>query len=375
MALAMNESFNMSGGRGGGAIGGRGAPKLDLVSVLVVEDSSFIRTVLTATLRAIGVGTVNAVPGGAEAIRFLEERRAALPPGTSPVDLIISDLVMPEVDGLMLLRWLRYSPKSPDKFIPILMLSGAADRHYVEQARDLGASDFIAKPFSAKTIADRLLYAIARPRRFVLAKGYFGPDRRRVQKPVAMDCRMTDPSEILVVHSTSRATGIDRYPVVYFEVPNRLGAKVGIAPIGPVPSLPPEVLAKAEEEIQSRAGDYATWIAGEVEEMSRNVERLPTEPVLVAQVNRVAHEMRGQGGIFGYPLITHIAKSLYEATRGSFEKVTPNERLLFKAHVDAIRAVMHGQISGDGGVTGKQLIASLEVAKKKYAKVEGDTAA
>lgn len=375
MALAMNESFNMSGGKGGGAAGGRGSPKLDLVSVLVVEDSSFIRTVLTATLRAIGVGTVNAVPGGAEAIRFLEERRAALPPGTSPVDLIISDLVMPEVDGLMLLRWLRYSPKSSDKFIPILMLSGAADRHYVEQARDLGATDFIAKPFSAKTIADRLLYAIARPRRFVLAKGYFGPDRRRVQKPVAMDCRMTDPSEILVVHSTSRATGIDRYPVVYFEVPNRLGAKVGIAPIGPVPSLPPEVLAKAEEEIQSRAGDYATWIAGEVEEMSRNVERLPTEPVLVAQVNRVAHEMRGQGGIFGYPLITHIAKSLYEATRGSFEKVTPNERLLFKAHVDAIRAVMHGRISGDGGVTGQQLIASLEVAKKKYAKVEGDTAA
>lgn len=375
MALAMNESFNMSGGKGGSAAGGRGSPKLDLVSVLVVEDSSFIRTVLTATLRAIGVGTVNAVPGGAEAIRFLEERRAALPPGTSPVDLIISDLVMPEVDGLMLLRWLRYSPKSSDKFIPILMLSGAADRHYVEQARDLGASDFIAKPFSAKTIADRLLYAIARPRRFVLAKGYFGPDRRRVQKPVAMDCRMTDPSEILVVHSTSRATGIDRYPVVYFEVPNRLGAKVGIAPIGPVPSLPPEVLAKAEEEIQSRAGDYATWIAGEVEEMSRNVERLPTEPVLVAQVNRVAHEMRGQGGIFGYPLITHIAKSLYEATRGSFEKVSPNERLLFKAHVDAIRAVMHGRISGDGGVTGQQLIASLEVAKKKYAKVEGDTAA
>lgn len=371
MASGMNESFNMAGGKAGG----RGGPKLDLLSVLVVEDSGFIRTVLTATLRAIGVGAVHAVPGGAEAIRFLDERRAALPPGTSPVDLIISDLVMPEVDGLMLLRWIRYSPKSPDKFIPILMLSGAADRHYVEQARDLGASDFIAKPFSAKTIADRLLHAIARPRRFVLAKGYFGPDRRRTQKPVAMDCRMTDPSEILVVHSTSRATGIDRFPVVYFEVPNRLGVKVGIAPKGPVPTLPPDVLAKAEEEIQNRAGDYATWISGEVEEMSRNVERLPTEPALIAQVNRVAHEMRGQGGIFGYPLITHIAKSLYEATRGGFEKVTANERLLFKAHVDAIRAVMHGRISGDGGTTGQQLLASLDVAKKKYAKVEGDSAA
>lgn len=355
---------------------GRGGPKLDLLSVLVVEDSAFIRNVLTATLRAIGVGTVHGEPSGADAIRFLEERRAALPPGTAPVDLIISDLVMPEVDGLMLLRWVRCSPRSPDRFLPMLMLSGAADRHYVEQARDLGATDFIAKPFSAGTIASRLLTAIARPRRFVLAKGYFGPDRRRSQRPVAMDCRMTHGSEILVVHSTSRAVGIDRYPVIHFELPNRLGAKVGLAPKDPVPVLPAEVLAAAEAEIQNRAGDYATWIAGEVEELARRVERLRAEPAavpgLVAQINRSAHEMRGQGGIFGYPLITHIAKSLYEATHGSFTAVTDNERLLFKAHVDAIKAVMNARVSGDGGATGKQLLATLDVAKKKYAKAEGD---
>ena len=357
---------------------GRGGPKLGLLSVLVVEDSAFIRNVLTATLRTIGVGTIHGEPNGAGAIRFLEERRAALP-GTAPVDLILSDLVMPEVDGLMLLRWVRCSPRSPDRFLPMLMLSGAADRHYVEQARDLGATDFIAKPFSAGTIASRLLTAIARPRRFVLAKGYFGPDRRRSQRPVAMDCRMTHGSEILVVHSASRAVGIDRYPVIHFELPNRLGAKVGLAPKDPVPVLPAEVLAAAEEEIQNRAGDYATWIAGEVEELARRVERLRADPAavpaLVAQINRSAHEMRGQGGIFGYPLITHIAKSLYEATHGAFSAVTDNERLLFKAHVDAIKAVMNARVSGDGGATGKQLLATLDLAKKKYAKVEGDPGA
>ncbi|CAO3350634.1 Two-component transcriptional response regulator, LuxR family [Azospirillum melinis] len=350
-------------------------PKLDLLSVLVVEDSSFIRTVLTATLRTIGIGRVEGVASGADAIRWLEERRAALPPGTAPVDLILSDLVMPEVNGLMLLRWIRSSPKSPDKFLPVLMLSGAADRHYVEQARDLGATDFIAKPFSAQTIASRLLFAIARPRRFVLAKGYFGPDRRRADKPVAMDCRMTAPSEILMVHSASKARGIDRFPVIYFDLPNRLGAKAGLAPRDPVPTLPPEVLAAAEEEILNRAGDYAVWIGSEVEEMGRRVERLPREPDavagLLAQVNRSAHEMRGQGGIFGYPLITHIAKSLYEATRSGVTTVTANEHLLFKAHVDAIRAVMTGRVSGDGGATGQQLLASLEVAKRKYAKATG----
>jgi len=350
----------------------KGWSRLSHVSVLVVEDSAFIRSVLVGVLRTLGVGTVHAAANGADAIHFLEERKAALPHGTAPVDMVITDLVMPEVDGLMLLRWIRSSPRSPDKFLPVLMLSGAADRHYVEQARDLGASDFLAKPFSAHTVGSRVLLAIARPRRFVLANGYFGPDRRRATKPVQMDCRMTAPQEVLVVHSQSRPVGIDRYPVVYFELPNRLGAKAGIGPRDPVPTLPDAVLEAAEAEIQERAGDYATWIAHEVEDLARRVERLGGEPkqvpALVAEINRSAHEMRGQGGIFGYPLITHIAKSLYEATRGGLKSVTPNEQLLFKAHVDAIKAVMNGRISGDGGATGQQLLASLEVAKKKYAK-------
>ncbi|PWC44373.1 response regulator [Azospirillum sp. TSO22-1] len=349
-----------------------GWSRLGPLSVLVVEDGAFIRSVLTGALRSIGVGTVHAARNGADAIRFLEERKAALPPGTAPVDVVITDIVMPEVDGMMLLRWIRSSPRSPDKFLPVLMLSGAADRHYVAQARDLGATDFIAKPFSAGTVSARLMMAIARPRRFVLAAGYFGPDRRRAAKPVMMDCRMTSEREILVVHSRSRPMGLDRHPVVYFELPNRLGAKVGVGPRDPVPALPESVLEAAEAEIQSRAGDYATWIAAEVEEMARRVDRLGADSRhiagLVVDINRSAHEMRGQGGIFGYPLITQVAKSLYEATSGGLKVVTPNEQLLFKAHVDAIKAVMHGRVSGDGGATGQQLLASLAVAKRKYAK-------
>ncbi|HYD68214.1 response regulator [Azospirillum sp.] len=353
--------------------GGKGWARFGLLSVLVVEDGAFIRSVLTGALRSLGVGTVHAVASGAEAIRFFEERKAALPPGTAPVDVVITDIVMPDVDGLMLLRWIRSSPKSPDKFLPVLMLSGAADRQYVEQARDLGANDFIAKPFSAGTVGARLLLSIARPRRFVLAHGYFGPDRRRATRPVNMDCRMTRPEEVLVVHSRSKAVGIDRYPVIYFEFPNRLGAKIGLNPRDPVPTIPAAVLEAAEAEIQSRTGDYSNWIAGEVDALGRNVDRLVgVDPAQVAElvtaVNRTAHEMRGQGGIFGYPLITLIAKSLYEATRNAATAVTPNEQRLYKAHVDAIRAVMNGRVSGDGGATGQQLLASLEVAKRKYAK-------
>lgn len=346
---------------------------LGLVSVLVVEDGAFIRSVLVSVLHTLGVGHVHTVADGSEAIAFLEQRKAALPPGSSPVDLVLTDLILKDIDGLTVLRWIRHSPNSPDRFLPVLMLSGAADRTYVEQARDLGITEFLAKPFTAQTIGNRLLHALARPRRFVLCNGYFGPDRRRAGKPVQIECRTTRNEDILVVHSQTRMTAMDRHPVVYFELPNRLGMKVGIMPgRGPVPVFSEDVMAAAEAAIENRTGDYATWIGGAVDGMIRNIERLSGDPAtvlpLLGDIHHEAHEMRGQGGIFGYPLVTMIAKSLYEATTRPAAEISRQEQELFRAHADAIKAVMAGRIKGDGGAVGRQLLAGLDAAKRKYAK-------
>jgi CheY-like chemotaxis protein len=360
---------------------GGGGPRLDLLSVLLVEDSKFIRSVVIQTLRAIGFGRIEVASDGVEAIRFIESRKSMLPPGVAPVDLIIADLVMPEIDGLTLLRWVRSSPKSPDKFLPVVILSGAADRNYVQQARDLGATEFMAKPFSAQTVAERLLHVIFRPRRFVLCKGYFGPDRRRSGLWVQHDRRQTTSDAIQVVHSQTRSLTIsnDGAQVVYFELPNRLAAKAGGQPgAKELPAIPLEVLAAAEEQIQSNGPDYTAWVTSQIDAIVKVLQRLqqPEQPVarLMSEVNRGAHELRGHGGVFGYPLVTKIAKSLYDATNRSFSKpLTESEHMLYTAHIDAIRAVMRQRIEGDGGEIGQQLLAMLEVAKKKYSGDNGES--
>lgn len=345
--------------------------RLDLVSVLLVEDAAFIRSLLLGVLRNLGFGIVHLARDGAEAAAFLEERAASLPPGASPVDITLTDLVMPNIDGLTLLRWIRRSPKSSDRFSPVVMLSGAADRRYVEEARDLGVTEFMAKPFTATGIGDRLMRVLAKPRRFVLCNGYFGPDRRRMNKPVQVDCRVTREDEILVVHSGLKSVDLERRPVVYFELPNKLGQKAGLRPGDPVPVFAKDVLAAAEAEIASRAGDYARWVADMVEETTRDVERLRNAPdeatEIVARLNHAAHEMRGQGGIFGYPLVTLFAKSLYEATSRGFDTVDERRYRLLRAHVDAVRAVTAGKIGGDGGAVGRSLLETLDEAKRKYA--------
>lgn len=346
------------------------ALRLDLVSVLVVEDAPFIRALLLSVLRTLGFGQIHIARDGAEATAFLESRAAALPPGVPPVDVVLTDLVMPNIDGMTLLRWIRRSPKSPDRFLPVVMLSGAADRRFVEEARDLGVTEFMAKPFSAAGIGDRLMRVLARPRRFVLCNGYFGPDRRRASRPVRTDCRATREEEVFVVRGDTRSVALEKRPVVYFEIPNRLGVKAGIKPGEPVPVFARDVLAAAESEIAARAGDFAEWIGDMIEECVRDVERLTQDPTRarepVERLHHAAHEMRGQGGMFGYPLVTLFAKSLHEATAPEIDAVDDNRCRLLKAHVDAIRAVAAGKIGGDGGSVGRSLLRTLHEAKRKY---------
>ena len=78
------------------------------------------------------------------------------------------------------------------------------------------------------------------------------------------------------------------------------------------------------------------------------------------EMNMVAHELRGQGGTFGYPLITVFAKSLYDTTLPGCPE-DDGALGVVKAHTDAMRAVIRDRISGDGGKIGRKPLKSLKV--------------
>lgn len=343
---------------------------LALLTVLLVEDTGFIRLLLTSVLRSLGIENIFPVENGAEAVKLIKERMRTLPDGTPPFDLIISDLLMPEVDGFMLLRYLRASPESPDRFMPIAMISGAADAGFVAKCRDLGSNEFIAKPFSTLSIWERLMQIVYKPRRFVLGGGYFGPDRRRVDRKVETERRVRKIEDIQVIRTNTKKIKLDSSDVLYFEFTNRLAAKVGGQPTGELPKLDVEILKKVEEKITEMSGDYSHWVADEIKKMGECLLKLK-EPganirALIARINRSAHEMRGQGGIFGYPLITEFAKSLFLTTNKNIQAISDNEYELIKAHVDAIRVVIAEKVEGDGGETGRALLDGLHAAIKKY---------
>lgn len=159
-----------------------GAYDLQRVSVLVVDDNSYMRSLLLNSLKALGVGQVKTVGHGGDAIDLLKLMGTdPMRAGLMSLDVVYSNWQMSPVDGVMLLRWVRRHKESPDRFIPFVMVTGYADRDKVAEARDLGVTEFMAKPFSVDAVAQRLLQVIERPRPFIHTSTYFGPDRRRQQ--------------------------------------------------------------------------------------------------------------------------------------------------------------------------------------------------
>ncbi|WP_138379943.1 response regulator [Luteithermobacter gelatinilyticus] len=171
---------------------------LSRISILVVEDSPFIRSLIVNSLRVLGVGTVKSVDDGGEAIEVIKGvANDPIKAGMMNVDIVISDWEMSPVNGMMLLRWIRRHKESPDRFMPFIMLTGYSEPSRVQEARDMGVTEFMSKPFSVKALADKLYSVIMKPRQFVHTSTYFGPDRRRQAIPIEGEDRrrLTEDSE------------------------------------------------------------------------------------------------------------------------------------------------------------------------------------
>jgi len=170
----------------------------DRLNVLIAEDSLFIRSLVVTSLKVLGVGNVFAVEHGGDAIHFLQRvKEEPMKVGVQQIDIVISNWDMSPIDGMMLLRWIRRHKDSPDRFVPFVMLTGYTEPERVMQARDMGATDMLAKPFSINAIGEKLMAIIERPRQFVHTKDFFGPDRRRQKLNYAGAERrlLTDKSE------------------------------------------------------------------------------------------------------------------------------------------------------------------------------------
>ena len=341
---------------------------LERLSVFLVEDNAYIRAILGNLLKGLRFGRVESANNGAEAVEHFKQQFASHN-GVIP-DLIVSDLMMAPINGLLFLRWIRTAKESPNRFIPFIMLSGAADEQYVRGARDLGSNEFLAKPFSAGSVSAKILDVLDRPRQFVATEKYFGPDRRRAAgDPLDKERRIVKDKDVAVVYSADKVVKPTKpTDVWYFRLPNNLKEKAaGLGASGPG-ELPLELLEEAEEQLQRSSLDFTDWALDYLRQLSELCRDALAKPGSrkkdFQEINLLSHELRGQGGTFGYPLITVLAKMVFDITYDGCRD-DDNAVEIVKAHIDAMRAVIREKIAGDGGEIGQALLKSLEAVIKK----------
>ncbi|HWM48422.1 MAG TPA: response regulator [Xanthobacteraceae bacterium] len=120
-------------------------PVASTLKVLIVDDQNSVRQMTRMTLEELGISLVHEAENGVSAFQT-----ATL----QPIDLIISDFNMPEMDGLGLLRAVR--GHAAIRKLPFILLTGRGDRELVVKAAQAGVNNYLVKPFTTAILREKI---------------------------------------------------------------------------------------------------------------------------------------------------------------------------------------------------------------------------
>lgn len=116
-------------------------------SIIVVEDESFLSKVLAERLEDEGFGQITVAGNGEEALAMIKQHNP---------DIVLLDMILPKMNGFEVLEVLQADPKL--KKIPVLVLSNLGQDQDIEQAKKLGARDYIVKSnFSLQKVVEKIM--------------------------------------------------------------------------------------------------------------------------------------------------------------------------------------------------------------------------
>lgn len=142
--------------------------------------------------------------------------------------------------------------------------------------------------------------------------------------------------------------------------PNTLRSKVTVGGPGAVDAA---TIERAEKVIGNMAASYVDWAAEDLKKLGAALEGLNAgqgpKRDAIAAIFETSHDMKGQGGSFGYPLITAIANELCRLIEKIEGEPSPGEIDAIRIHVDSLRLVLKERIKGDGGKQGEAMLKGL----------------
>jgi len=160
----------------------------------------------------------------------------------------------------------------------------------------------------------------------------------------------------------------DDEEVQVIKPPSTLKSKVGTGGPGAVDL---ETLEKAEAVIAGLSDSYLEWVEEDLKKLDSAMAKLKAEPDKgkehLDKVFQISHDIKGQGGSFGYQMMTIIGDQLCRLVE-KMDEAGPAEIKVIDLHIDALKMVIAKRMEGDGGVEGEALFSGLD---KVVAKIKG----
>lgn len=147
--------------------------------------------------------------------------------------------------------------------------------------------------------------------------------------------------------------------------PNAVKAKVRIGGPGAVDAV---ALERAEQAIAAMGDQYLDWVQEDLAKIDAAYKDLSASGSDAEELDRVfqvAHDMKGQGGSFGFDLITAIGDQLCRMIEKMDGEAGSAEINAIGVHIDAMKMVIAQDMKGDGGEAGDQILDGLEKVMEK----------
>jgi two-component system chemotaxis response regulator CheY len=328
------------------------------ITLVIADPDVKIAQLVRKILSALGCKRIYIVHDGQAVLDLMKEEQ---------VDIIITDWQMPNVSGIELATYLRQSLDSPNRMIPIIMLTARTDRSDIQTARNAGISEYIIKPFSAKTLMERMHAIVEDPRSFILCKSYVGPDRRRVSSlslppdPDTNRAYFERKPPVVVPKDQLKQIILDDMPRMIMP-DYTLKKKIGFN----IPTelmINPLTVAQSEAEIANSQNEFMQAMLKDVETLERTYRIMITSPdsakKLIKDIQAAADSIKARAGIFGYIRATEVANQLYNFCKRHYDRNNKYHLIILEKHIQTISVIFTHKVTGDGGEVGTALVKDL----------------
>ncbi|NBO18819.1 MAG: response regulator [Proteobacteria bacterium] len=334
---------------------------LQKYKILLADSDLRLGAVLKNMLEAMGFSDITLCRGGDEALNLLRAK---------PYDFVITEWQLQGMSGMELLQAIRRGTGNPDPSLPVIVLSGRREQSDVMMARDYGMNEFVAKPYTAQTVFQRLERMIEHPRTFVVSHGFVGPDRRFNGKPpqgvedrralrIAPQIRPTTPSGRLERGAAAQIWAIDT------SLKKKLGNQTSLSNL-----IPSASIEKAQSTVTAISNEALLWIQESLNQLSE-YQRVMTSgeniyTLLPINMSEAALTISARAGMFGFDAASKVAYMLHKFCHNRLRMEKKGHHIITEMHLDALKATLkNAREQKDPGAANALVIKELQILTSK----------